>query len=121
MYNNSIMRLVLNINMADKTYGSVSKAIYNTFFWNYTECVRHTVQKRAELASKEAANTAFRYELEKEGFGGGFSPSNPYSEANLEFARTEVIEAEKEEKDLKVVMEFLRDKFLTEYAKSLGV
>jgi hypothetical protein len=97
---------------------AMAKAIFDIFFFQYSEALSDEISARHELAAAEAANKAYEDEWRRED-GLGWCSRHPFPDHQIKYKKQEVENSKKELKDAKELMMFVRDRFLEKFSKQI--
>lgn len=93
---------------------NIAKAIFDIFFYQYSEALSAEISNRHNLSASEAANKSYEEEWKKQD-GLGWCSNHPFSNSDIEYKKSEVKKSEKNLKDAKALMLFVRDRFLEKF------
>ena len=93
----------------------VAQTIFDFFMWQYEDSVRNEISARCDIEAAKAANAAASCEYEKENLGPGMGPRLPYNTSDLFSKTTEANRAKKQLKEAKLLLNFIRDRFIDKF------
>lgn len=98
----------------------VATEIFNFFLWQYEEASNDAINARCEKEAFKSANIAAgaAYRNDPEYTGLGWGPKLPYTEYQLKRKEEESERAEKNVKDHKTILNFIRDRFVDGFVEN---
>lgn len=95
---------------------NLGAAIWDVFFRVFEESVKEECKKRIEVTSQKAANAAYDKQMKEEDMGGGgFITGYPFSETTIAYTQTQLTNCERDTKEARAMMNFLKDRFLVDF------
>ena len=108
----------MNIFAANITLGftnqALAKAVFDVFFFQYSQALSDEIGARSEFHAAESANRAYEEEWRRND-GLGWCTNHPYSSSIIQYKKDQATRAEHNLKEAKALMNFVRDQFLEKF------